>query len=430
MLTTALASLVLGQYGPPDKGWPLLNDISRRTFNYFVERSHPVTGFTKDRSRNFQDKDSDDHYVASIAAIGFALSAYAVGEHRGWMPRAEAIKVSRKTLKHMIEVAPKHRGWFYHWLNWETGKKEWDSELSSIDSAILWCGMILNAQALKDPEITRMSDQILKAVDWKFMLTNDGSKPNKKTFSMGWRPNQGFLDAEWSGYWESMMIYLLALGADESIPTDVWKGFERKHEKGYGQEVLTGGALFLHQMSHIFFDFKGKRDMLGYDYWVSSRNNTLAQIEFARQNPNKFRGYGGGIWGISACDIPDGYGAQGVLGPWTDNGTLAPPCAVASMMFTPKESLASAEAFVRYYPETYGKYSFVTGFNPSKGWVSKDMIGIDHGQMQLGIENARDGYPNKVFMSSPLVQRGMKRAGFRVTSEGPVEKRRLQVAPK
>jgi hypothetical protein len=100
------------------------------------------------------------------------------------------------------------------------------------------------------------------------------------------------------------------------------------------------------------------------------------------------------------------------------------------MMFTPKESLASAEAYVRLFPETYGKYSFVTGFNPSKGWVSKDMIGIDHGQMQLGIENARDGFPNKAFMSSPLVQRGMKRAGFRVTQEGPVEKRPLLIAPK
>jgi hypothetical protein len=427
MISVAIA-VALAQ--PPPKGWPLLNDISKRTFNYFVERSHPVTGFTKDRSRNFQEKDTDDHVVASIAAIGFALSAYAVGEHRGWMSRSEAIKVSRKTLKHMIEVAPKHRGWFYHWLNWETGKKEWDSELSTIDSAIFWCGMITNERALKDPEITRMSNQILKAVDWKFMLTNGGSKPNKKTLTMGWRPNQGFLTAEWNGYFESAMLYLLMLGSDESIPADTWKGFERKHFKGYGQEVLTGGPLFLHQMSHIFFDFKGKRDMMGYDYWVSSRNNTLAQIEYAKQNPKKYKGYGGGIWGLSACDIPDGYGAQGIFGDWADNGTLAPPCAVASMMFTPKESLASAEAYVRLFPETYGKYSFVTGFNPSKGWVSKDMIGIDHGQMQLGIENARDGFPNKAFMSSPLVQRGMKRAGFRVTQEGPVEKRPLLIAPK
>jgi hypothetical protein len=183
-------------------------------------------------------------------------------------------------------------------------------------------------------------------------------------------------------------------------------------------------------MSHIFFDFKGKRDMLGYDYWVSSRNNTLAQIGYANANPKKFKGYGGGIWGLSACDVPDGYGAQGLFAGWEDNGTLAPPCAVASMMFTPKESLASAEAYVRYYPETYGKYSFVTGFNPSKRWVSKDMIGIDHGQMQLGIENARDGFPNRAFMTSPQVQRGMARAGFRITNEGAIEKRPLLIAPK
>lgn len=405
------------------KGWDLLNDNSRRAFNYFVDRSHPVTGFTKDRSRNFVKEDSDDHFVASIAAIGFALSAYGIGAERGWISRTEAIKLSRKTLKSCIEIAPKHRGWFYHWLNWETGKREWNSEVSTIDSSIFWCGMILNERALKDKEISRMSDKILSQIDWKYMLTNDGAKPNKLTVTMGFIPEKGFIEAEWSEYWESAMVYLLMLGADKTVSEKTWTNFKREKFTAYGQTYLTGGPLFLHQMSHVFFDFKNKRDILGIDYWANSRAVTLANIQYAKENPKKFKGYSETVWGLSACDIPKGYGAQGLSGNWEDNGTLAPPCALASAMFTPKESIAAAEGYLKAFPDSYGIYGFSTGINPTKNWKSQDMIGIDQGQMMLGIENARDGLPNKLFMSHPLVQRGMKRAGFRMTKEGDPNKR-------
>jgi hypothetical protein len=419
MITSiALASLLGLQVAtPPSKGWPLVDDASKRAFRYFVERSHPVTGFTKDRSRNFFPTDSDDHFVASIAAVGFALSAYGIGAERGWMPRKEAIAVSRKTLKSMLEVAPKHRGWYYHWLHWETGKREWNSEVSTIDSAIFWCGMILNERALRDPEITRMTNQILGAIDWKYMLTNGGAKPNKLTVTMGWRDEEGFLQHDWDVYSENAMIYLLMLGGDSTVPADAWKAFQRKRVEAYGKKCLTGGPLFLHQMSQIFFDFKNKRDVLGIDYWENSRVVTQLQREYGKVNPNKFKGYSNKLWGLSACDIPGGYGAQGFPGWGDDNGTLAPPAAIASVMFTRAESIEAAEEFLRVYPNSYGRYGFAGGINASKDWIAPDVIGIDLGQMMLGIENARDGLPNRLFMQHPLIQRGMKRAGFRVTQE-------------
>lgn len=408
------------------RDWKLLDDNSYRAFRYFVERSDPVTGYTKDRSRNFQEKDVDDHYVASIAAMGFALSAYALGDHRGWIPRAEALKRTKNTVRHILNDAPKSHGWYYHWLNWKTGKIEWNSEVSTIDSAIMFCGMILAERAFKDPELTQMTNQVLQKIDWNYMLNNDGQKPGKKTFTMGYREGK-FLDAEWSEYSENAMIYLLALGLDPSLPDSLWESFERKKHQAYGQTVLSGGPLFMHQMSQIFFDFKGKRDRLGIDYWANSRVMTLLQQKYAAENPKKFVGYSKDIWGFSACDIPDGYGAQGFpggyLGDNFDNGTLAAPAALASMMFTPNESMASANAFYKQYREAYGRYGFSSGINPSKKWHSPDMIGIDQGQMMLGIENARDGWPNRVFMSSPIVLLGMKRAGFRETKEGPIEKR-------
>lgn len=404
------------------RGWPLLDDASKRAFRYFIERSHPVTGFTKDRSTNFTENDFDGHHVASIAAIGFALSAYGIGAERGWMPRDEAIKLSKKTMKFMLEKAPKHEGWYYHWLNWETGAREWKSEVSTIDSAILWCGAILAEQALKDKELTAMVEKMLGEVNWNFMLTNGGTKPNKKTFTMGWHPETQFIEAEWSSYFESAMIYLLMLGEDPQSPVDSWTAFERKRVYAHGREVITGGPLFMHQMSQIFFDFKNRRDGLGIDYWANSREMTLIQREYSVRNPKGFKGYNQNIWGLSACDIPDGYGAQGYPdGP--DNGTLAAPAAVASMMFTPKESLAAAEAFVQEYPAMYGRYGYAGGINPTKGWIAPDVIGIDLGQMFLGIENARDGLPNRLFMKSKLVQKGMERAGLKVTNEGPAENR-------
>lgn len=431
MLSLSISLALLSPNTAELKDWALLDACSRRAFNFFIERSHPVTGYTKDRSRNFTEKDSDDHFVASIAAIGFALSAYAVGEHRGWISKKEAIERSRKTLRHMYYKAPQDHGWYYHWLNWETGKIEWNSEVSTIDSAILWSGMILNERALKDKEITKLTNLILNRIDWKYMQNNGGEKPEKKTFTMGYREGK-FLDAEWAELSENAMIYLLASGADKTMPNNLWGAFQRKWETGFGKKVLSGGPLFMHQMSQIFFDFKGKRDSLGYDYWANSRLMTLLQREYGRQHPEK--GYSHNIWGFSACDIPDGYGAQGFpggyLGDNFDNGTLAPPAAIASMMFTPAESKASANAYMKQFPEAWGKYGFSGGINPGKKWHAPDVIGIDIGQMMLGIENARDGFPNRVFMSHPIVQRGMQRAGFKLTKEGPVEKRAIYLAPK
>lgn len=432
MFTSLLALSALAPQKADLKDWKLLDDCSRRAFNFFVERSDPITGYTKDRSSNFTANDSSEHFVGSIAAIGFALSAYAVGDHRGWMSHSEAVKKARNTVKHMLNDAPKSHGWYYHWLNWKTGKIEWNSEVSTIDSAIMFCGMILAERALKDPELTKMTNKILKDIDWKYMQTNGGERPNKKTITMGYR-GDSFLGAEWGEYSENAMIYLLALGLDSSQPNNLWEVFERKKYTAYGKTVLSGGPLFMHQMSHIFFDFKGKRDRLGIDYWANSRLMTLLQRQYATENPKHFKGYSKDIWGFSACDVPGGYGAQGFpggyLGDNFDNGTLAAPAALCSMMFTPKESMAAANAFYTQYRDAYGRYGFSSGINPSDGWHSSDMIGIDQGQMMLGIENARDGWPNKMFMSSPIVQKGMKRAGFHATNEGPVESRPVMLKP-
>jgi hypothetical protein len=426
LVPLTLAFQIATTQAKPLQGWDLLNDSSKRAFNYFLERSHPKTGFTKDRSNNFTKQDKEENRIASIASTGFALAAYGIGSHRKWITKQEAIQLSRKTLSNCQKTAPKHKGWYYHWFDWETGKREWNCEVSTIDSCIFWCGMILNERALKDPEITKLSNQILRQIDWKYMLTNDGAKPKKLTLTHGYTPEKGFIPSEWADYSENAMLYLLMLGSDPTSPAKAWTNFRRERITAYGQTFLTGGPLFLHQMSHVFFDFKNKKDKLGIDYWANSRAVTLAHREYCRQNPKKFKAYSEKVWGLSACDIPTGYGAQGITGFWQDNGTLAAPATLASVMFTPKESIEAANEMYRLFPQTYGRYGFVTGFNPQENWHSQDVIGIDQGQMMLAIENARDGLPNKLFMSSPLSHKGMRRAEFRTIPASDTTKNTLQ----
>lgn len=404
----------------------VLDDLSRCAFDYFIAHSDPKTGFTLDRARNSGYAPSE-YNVASIASTGFALSAYAVGAQRGWISRQEAIRRTRLTLKAVEEIAPQVHGWYYHWLDFKTGERQWQSEVSTIDTGIFLCGMIVAQQALGDSEIKERSERILSKVDWKWALTDNGAKPNELFFSHGWKPETGFLPYRWAGYCELLLLYVLGYGAYDQMPNDSWSKIEKPLVKYGGREFYGGGPLFLHQMSHVFVDFKNKRDPEGIDYWVASRNAVLANRDYCIDNPKNFQGYSSKIWGLSATDGPAGYTAHGAPGWIEDDGTLAPSSAVACAMFAPQLARQAAVDFARIYPETKGEYGFTISFNPTRKWQSPDVIGIDLGQMMLSIENAKDGLVNKWFMSHPIVKKGMERIGFRTTKEGDATKRPLQL---
>lgn len=401
------------------RGEAFLQENSRRMYQFFVDQSDLGTGLTKDRARNY-GPDSPEHTVASIAATGYALTAYTIGVKRGWMPRAEAVARTRRvvdTMKGQFRKA----GWYYHWLNSATGAREWNSEISTIDSALLFYGMVVARQGLNDSALNRDIDAILDTVDYRDMMTDGGAAPERRWISMGWRPEEGYLKNQWDHYFENLGLNIMALGWDPKMPADSWDALKRPVLQAEGRECLVGGNLFMHQMSHGYIDFKGKRDRLGYDYWVDGRNITLMQGDYAARNPKGRKGYDRNRWGFSASDIPTGYGGSGYPayagGEFLDDGTIAPPSALASAIFTPKETLAAAEAFYRHHPETYGRYGFPSGINATADWRSPDAIGIDQGQAMINIENMRDGCVQAWFMSHPKVQIGMKRVGFRPTKE-------------
>jgi len=425
-ITSAIALLAIGQ---PLQGQALLDDLSKRAVRFFWEQTDPSTGLTRDRGPNTKGGKENNANISSIASTGYALAAYAIGTKRGWLDKDDALARARLTLRTVLTKLEGKNGWYFHFVDWKTGKREWNCELSSIDSMLLFTGMVMAERGLKDPEYSELSKSVLDRIDWKWMMTDGGAKPDAKTFCMGWKPESGFLDGRWGGFCEHMFLYIMGHAFWPEMPLSSWEAWTRPIVEFKGLRLITGGPLFMHQMSNGFFDFKDYRDPLGFDYFVESRNATLANRQYCIDNPKGFAGYGPDIWGLSACDKPEGYGAQGAPGWIEDNGTLAPAAAVASVMFTPELSIKAAETFQKNYPESYGQYGFVTGLNPAKTWQSPDVIGIDLGQMMLNIENHRDGTPNKWMMGHPAIQRAYRLIGLKKTSEGPSDKRPLIVSP-
>jgi hypothetical protein len=426
-MTALLACAMLCPSSGPEFD-PLLEDLSRRAVQFFVEQSHPATGFTKDRARNF-GQDVATNRIASIAAMGFTLPAYAIGANRGWLGRDEAVSRGRLMLKSVLEKAPRHRGWFYHWFDWGTGERVWNCEVSTIDTGIFISGLLLAERAFGDREFSQLTNKIVGGIDWQWAITRDGSKPDSKFVSHGWRPETGFIESDWKSYCELPLLYVLAYGLNPTMPAESWDLIERPEFTYKGVEFIAGGPLFMHQMAHVFFDFKNKRDNLGYDYWVNSRNAMIANRQYCIDNPKGFKGYSAAVWGLSASDGPNGYEAYGAPGNIYDNGTMAPSSAVAAAMFDLKMARNVAKATKAQFPKTMGQYGFTIAFNPTKEWMSPDVIAIDLGQMLLSIENARDGFPNRMAMKHPAVRLGLKRMGFKDDKVGPLEKRPLRKKP-
>lgn len=404
------------------QGEALLTDLEKRAVQFFWNESHPQTGFSKDRAANL--KSGDDYTVASSASTGFALVAYAIGSQNRWLDRKKALDRTRLTLRTVLSKWPHERGWLYHFVDWKTGERMWKSEASSIDTSILLAGIWVAERYWNDKEVTRDAQAFTKRIDWNWMLTDGGQKPEESLFSMGWHPETGFIPARWSGYSEEKMLYIQAFGANPSLNNQGWQKTGRQLVQYGGLELLSGGPLFIHQMSESFYSFRGMRDQRGYNYFIASKNAALANRQYCIDNPKQFKAYGENFWGLSACDSPDGYRAFGAPGWIDDNGTITPTSAIAALPFTPKESRALADNLAKNHANGFGRYGFSNGLNPSRDYVDTDVIGIDLGMMMCGIQNARNGMVNKLSASHPMVKRGFSRAGLRLvpgSDKGPLQ---------
>jgi hypothetical protein len=416
----------------------MLDTLQRETFDYFIHEVNPLNGLIADRT--------EAGAPASIAAVGLALSAYPVAVERAFITRAEAVERTLATLRFFRNSSQGkaadstgYKGFYYHFLDMRTGRRVWNCELSTVDTAFLLAGMLAAAAYFTDEsadehEIRTLADEAYRRVDWQW--ARDGGA----TVTHGWKPESGFLRYRWQGYDEALFLYLLGLGSPtHPLPAESYAAWASTYHwrKVCDCEFLYSGPLFTHQISHLWVDFRGIQDAYmrdkGTDYFENSRRATYVQQRYAMRNPGRFVGYGEKCWGITACDGPGwvsrqiegrerhffGYLARGVPdGP--DDGTIAPWAVVASLPFAPEIVLPALRYFDDLNLRMGNTYGYKATFNPSFPrasdelplWVSPWHTGLNQGPVVLMIENYRSGTLWRLLRQCPYLVRGLRRAGF------------------
>ena len=395
-----------------------LEDLSHRAFLYFWEQADPSTGLVLDRVRADGSPHDETHRgVASIAATGFGLTALCIAADRGWVkPHVARDRVSA-TLRFFAERAARVHGWYYHWMDASTGDRRWNSEVSSIDTALLLGGVLTARQFFRnDKEIVRLATKIYEDVDFQWMQNG-----HPALLSHGWKPENGFLAPMWDSYSEHTILYLLAIGSPKHPVTPrSWWAWKRDWITYAGYSYMAGASpLFIHQYSQAWVDYRGQREKQppNINYFDNSIKATRAHRAFCIDLSKEFPGYSENIWGITASDSAKGYVAWG--GPPRDpaiDGTVVPSAAAGSLMFTPDICLAALLSMRTKFGEPdrniWGRYGFVDAFNPNTGWVDRDVIGINAGITLLSSENLRSGNVWRWFMRNAEIPRAMRAVGL------------------
>ncbi len=402
-LTFSLSSSPLLALSPSPEDQALLNKIEKDTLQYFTRFSDKITGLTKDSSRTGSP--------SSVAATGFALAAYAIGDSRGWIPQDYAYKRILTTLQTLRHKAAHQEGFFYHFLDARTGKRVWGSEASSIDTSLAIAGALLAARYYPGTEIEKLAHELYERVNWKWMMNNSDF------ICMGWTPESKFLPYYWDSYNELMLLVALAVGSPTSpAPPEAWERWLRSEGTYNGHKVVyaSTGSLFTYQFSHAYIDFRMLDDR-GIDFFENSREATLANREYSMSFSGQYKGYSESSWGLSASVGPGGYKAYGGKpGGGLQDGTIAPYAALSSIVFTPELSTQAARFFYdRYQKELYGNFGFKDAFNLDKQWWASEYLGIDQGITLLMLENYLNGeIVWKKFMELPAIKKWVELTGL------------------
>ncbi|HVC32939.1 MAG TPA: glucoamylase family protein [Chloroflexota bacterium] len=414
----------------------LLDSLQRETFGYFIHESNPANGLVKDKTAKTSP--------ASIAAVGLALAAYPIGVETGLLHRDEATKRTLATLRFFQQSeqgtrpdATGCKGFYYHFLDMNTGRRVWSCELSTVDTAFLLAGMLAAAAYFDrdsgaEPEIRDLADELYRRADW------DWARNEGPLLTHGWNPESGFLPYRWDGYNEALLLYTLGLGSPtHPLPADSYRCWTSTYawKNVYGYELLDAGPLFIHQLSHVWIDFRGIQDALmrerGIDYFENSRRATYVHQQYCIQNPHGWADYGEHCWGITASDGPGptvrridgvertfyGYLARGAPdGP--DDGSISPWAVVASLPFAPEIVLPTIECFEHLRLRVDNPYGFKATYNPTftttgkKGWISRYHFGLNQGPIVLMIANYQTGLLWELLRGCPYLVTGLRHAGF------------------
>jgi hypothetical protein len=377
----------------------LLDAVARESFDFFWLETNPENGLIRDRSTPASP--------ASIAAVGFGLAAIPVGIDRGWISYEEGYERTLTTLETFANgsVQGEH-GFYYHFVDMQTGERVWDSELSSIDTSLFIIGALTAGQYFADTEVETLANLLYEQIDWQWMMAEDNM------VSMGWKPEEGFFSATWDHFDESILLYVLAIASPTyPAPVSMWSEMERPVDFILEYIYLPSEPLFVYQYPLAFLDLRDKEDA-----FVNYFNNTTIACERNRQfsinHAEDFETYQNGVWGISASDGPEGYRAYGAAEGYHD-GTIAPYASIACLPFTPEASLEAIRAMLSNYgAQVWGEYGFVSAINAESEWYSNEHIGIDEGDTLLMIANYQDGFVWNLLMQNQNIQQALADIGF------------------
>ncbi len=425
-----------------------IDTVQVRTFNFFWDLCNPHTGLAPDRypTRSF----------ASVSATGFALTAYPIGAEHGWVTREAAARRVLHTLRFFHEApqdstpsATGYHGFFYHFLDPDTGRRFGTVELSTVDTALLLAGALFcqsyfdQANATED-SIRTLAEDLYLAADWTW------ASVRPPLIGHGWSPEHGPMPYDWGGYNEAALVYIMALGSpSHPVAAEAWTAWTAGYRWGdfEGEDQIGFAPLFGHQYTQVWVDMRGIRDAYcrdhDLDYFVNSQRALRAQYAYALANPGGWVGYGPRLWGLTACDGPvegtytiEGaprafhtYWARGAsFTAVRDDGTVCPSAIAGSLPFGPEFILPTLLAMREDHGDRlFGPYGFRDALNPTftvetpvqhghvvpgYGWYDTDYLGIDQGPIVAMIENLRSELIWRTVRRNPHIRRGLLRAGF------------------
>jgi hypothetical protein len=398
----------------------LVDLVQRQTFKYFWDFGHPVSGMARERSNRSYDYGDE---VVTTGGTGFGIMAIIVAAEHGWITREQAAARINKIVNFLWKSDMYH-GAFPHWLNGETGHTIRfgikDDGADIVETSFLYEGLICARQYFtKDtPDERNVRNKILwmwEGVEWSWFTQN------QNVLYWHWSPNNGWsMNHQIHGWNECLVTYVLAASSpryaiDKAVYEQGWAvGKEFKNGKSYYKTTLPlgpelGGPLFFTHYSFMGLDPHGLKDQYA-DYWQQNQAHTRINYDYCVANPKLQKGYGPNCWGLTASDSWQGYAAHS---PTEDLGVISPTAALSAYPYAPAESLLAMKHFYNDLGDKiWGQYGFVDGFSEQHDWVAKSYLAIDQGPIVVMMENQRSGLLWKLFMSSPDVQKGLKKLGF------------------
>ncbi len=399
----------------------LLDLVQKQTFRYFWDFAHPVSGLARERSNVAFNYGNE---VVTTGGTGFGIMSVIVATDRGWIKRDTAARFLLKMVNFLLK-ADSYHGAFPHWLNGATGKtipfSRKDDGADLVETSFLFQGLLCARQYFTgenqtERELRNRIGWMWNEIEWDWF-----TRGGEEVLYWHWSPNNGWaMNFPVRGFNECLIMYVLAASAERyPVSSAVYhrgwaqSNFFKNGKKFYGIELPLGfdygGPLFFSQYSFLGLDPRGLKDRYA-DYWEQNKNHTLINRAYCIDNPKKFKGYGENSWGLTASDSWVGYAAHS---PTEDLGVITPTAALSAFPYTPEYSM---QALKHYYNDLgdklWSEYGFVDAFSESKDWYAKSHLAIDQGPIIVMIENYRSGLLWKLFMSSPEIQKGLKKLGF------------------